>query len=440
MSGAMECQEDWVVEYSRWSGEFANGDYKFHLKEFEDLKNYLSRFGKNVYIAEDHKMLYKLVERDTEVHITNLDFHPDLGVVDRSNIACGTWASALVDLKDCNVTIDWRQLHTKGIHMIDDENDRVDKRIKWSHSLGLSKVFSREYDLIFICQSWLFSPPHMGHKFRELMESCVSYTLMEESLPVFPSYTERYMYWSKGRTGHVNPFYFPTGEESRTVMDEIYDNHDVLVVQDLDILFGLDECDPMWLWSEYELYYADNKTKIVTKDYLGLKNRVSVYDAIELIKYHGYKNDGIDLECCLTDGFIADIECYGWCICLSERYFNSVTDLRALFNLLKQHRKDYVIVTRKGEVDIYHSSTDWDNLKKEGYVPCDDRVETGGGSFAIGLYAYNKKPSDDYKHGKFNGIYFECVFDPDGGEKDGTKNGFSELLLPYGTDSITWSE
>jgi len=139
----MECQEDWVVEYSRWGGEFKNGIYKFHEREFQQVKAFLTGATQIIYFAEDHKELFSLIERDYRVHITNLDFHDDLFPYKRINkVACGSWASALVELKDCEVVMDWRQLHTKGIERLQKpypENQR-DMRIKWSHSLGFDGV------------------------------------------------------------------------------------------------------------------------------------------------------------------------------------------------------------------------------------------------------------------------------------------------------------
>ena len=243
MPGSMECQEDWIVEYSRWEGEFKHS-YKFATKEFECFKKYLSSVTQIVYIAEDHKELYHLIERDTEVHVTNLDFHDDMYEIDKVRGAeCGSWASALVELKDCDVTIDWRQLYTKGL-ISKQRSEYLDKRIKWSHQMGFDTVFNQTYDIIFLCRSWDFSPPHMGHKFRELQECC-DWRLVGESI-IWPSYTDRYEYWRDGKMGFIEPFYFPTGQETAEEMDAIHDDHDNLVVHPVSQISNLPECDPLF--------------------------------------------------------------------------------------------------------------------------------------------------------------------------------------------------
>ena len=238
MPSDMSCCFDWVVEYSRWSGDF-NNSYRFQNEEFKLLKEYLSGLDQKVFVAENHMYLYDLVPEGANVHITNLDFHEDsVNCPSVELLSCANWLSALRRFKDCSVVVDWRQIHTKGKF----DATLRDNTLDISHSLGFDGVFDKNYDLVFISQSYPWSPPHMNHRFRELLDVCEFPVLVEECPPVYYTYTERYeLTKTEFEWG-----YFPTGSESAEELDKIHDDEELHVVWPVSVIAGLVECDPRY--------------------------------------------------------------------------------------------------------------------------------------------------------------------------------------------------
>ena len=143
------------------------------------------------------------------------------------------------------------------------------------------------------------------------------------------------------------------------------------------------------------MLYLDKNTKAVYTSVDGSSiegcEQISVYDAIELVEYHGHNrgrfanftNDDI-----LRQHKLRDIELYGWCVVIEEN-----SDVRKDFlagrinihELVQDYKKDYVLLGKTGTVDLYHLSNDFSSLIANGYVPSKERIETGGGSFGVGL-------------------------------------------------------
>ena len=237
MPGAMQCEWDWVIEYSRWEGDFVHG-FKFDYIAFEEVKDFLRRQKQKVYIAEDHKKLYDIVPADSVVRLVNLDFHEDAAVCKPADkIDCGNWISALRQYKRCSIKVDWRQLHTKGQF----DQSRRDDKLEVNHSIGFKDIFNKAYDLIFLCQSYMYSPAHMNHRFRELIEVCFEPEIFKDSEPIYESYTERLAYAST-----YDRAYSPTGKETPEQMDKIYDDHEICVIYPVTQISNLKDCDPLY--------------------------------------------------------------------------------------------------------------------------------------------------------------------------------------------------
>jgi len=241
MPGSMTPRVDWVVEYCWFEGEFKHL-YKFAETEFQQAKEFLAKQTQPIYFADDHSSIYNLIDANTHVELTNLDFHSDMYPIrdkegNKKPLDCGNWMLYLVVDKRCTVNVDWRQLHSKG-----DSGETEYTGITWTHALGFEGVFDKDYDLIFVCQSAEYSPPHKNHRFRELIDSCRGGRICEEKPPYYPSYTERVAFASEDKQ-----VYIPTGNETQEEMDEIHDDHDNLVVTpDLTLVLTMPDCDPLY--------------------------------------------------------------------------------------------------------------------------------------------------------------------------------------------------
>jgi hypothetical protein len=256
MPGGMECEQDWVVEYSRWEGEFANGIYKMAFHEYDLLREYLKQLNQPVHIADDHHVIYNLVPRGSDVHLVHLDFHGDAGLCEKEpkyipskgfiwkpkSLWCGNWISALISWNDCKVRTDWRQLHSKhdgkpGVLIPGDQ--RVEMGMTWRQ--GFDYVFQGHYDLVFLCQSYLYSPPHMNHYFRLLVDTCREPVIDKHRPPFYPTYTNRYESLRKYERA-----YFPTGQETAEEMDAIHDDDDLSVIWPVEQLRNIKDCCPIY--------------------------------------------------------------------------------------------------------------------------------------------------------------------------------------------------
>ena len=235
MPGTMRCEVSWVVEYSRWEGEFKHC-YKFAYDEFELLKQYLAGLNQPVHVAEDHGRLFHLIDWEADCALVNLDFHSDVwDCPDITRLCCGNWMSALVKYKGVRFDVDWRQLHSKGIHGLPIDEDEI----KMRHSIGFNGVFDREYDLVFLCQSYDYSPPHMNHRFRELVDACADPRIPAADMPYYPTYSEAHQ-----EACFSDYVYVPTGKETPEEMDKIHDDEELLVIWPVSQIRDIPDCDP----------------------------------------------------------------------------------------------------------------------------------------------------------------------------------------------------
>lgn len=244
MPGSMECQIDWIVEYSRWSGDFVHS-YKFFKEEYLQLMKYISRVRVPVYFADDHKDITNVIPQGSSVSLTNLDYHCDTGLYE-DFLHCGNWMSYLKRKCDCEVELKWHDLFCKNLEGWDKSG--LDSSFPFKPIQNFDGVFDKDYHLIFICQSYLYSPPHMGHYLKDLVKACKNPVISKTSPMFFPTYSERWVKFYDEYLKGVNNYspytmYFPTGKETDRQMDEIYDDHDNLIIHGVDILESFPDCD-----------------------------------------------------------------------------------------------------------------------------------------------------------------------------------------------------
>jgi len=190
MPNALMCELDWTLEYLYYSDKF-NTHYKFAFKEFNSLKDFLAKQRQSIYFAEKHSEIYKLIPKYSDIHLTNLDFHSDLlsiNIHEGFRLHCGNWVSALHKEKRCSIEYLWVQLHIGDNPHLQKLLKHNDKCIRYSHQRGFENIFDKNYDLIFICQSVSYSPPHMNHRFREMIDCCYDAKISEENPPLYPNF------------------------------------------------------------------------------------------------------------------------------------------------------------------------------------------------------------------------------------------------------------
>lgn len=197
-----------------------------------------------------------------------------------------------------------------------------------------------------------------------------------------------------------------------------------------------------------------NKTIYLSKGY-HRDNRVSPEDAFTLLRYCGYKTspeESIriwDIINTVEDYDVIDE--YGYCTVITEDYYNE-KGMDRCFEEIRQrslengHLPDYILLRRKGTLNIIHNSNNIDFLRNQPYTPTPERLEDGGGSFSIGLYVldvtHNKhlQNEDLWYTGTYHGYYYECIEDLHNGEKCGGEQiNQKEFFIPRGVETIKWN-
>lgn len=199
---------------------------------------------------------------------------------------------------------------------------------------------------------------------------------------------------------------------------------------------------------------VSGKTIYLTEAY-NEKRNISPEDAFTHLKYYGYKTSEKDVE--NTWDIINnienynDIDDYGFCTVVSENYYNAKGKDKCFDEISERCGKrgsfpDYILLRRKGRLNLIHQSIDIESLKNKPFVPTEERLEDGGGSFSIGLYVldltHNKylQSEPNCYTGVYEGYYYECIEDLHNGEKCGGKNiSQKEFFIPRGVETIMWN-
>lgn len=146
--------------------------YDFHdnLKDIGVIEDYdkMCELLKNtecrrVLIADSHKEIEKFfseIRPDEDLELINIDFHHDMYVTGGDTLDCGNWLRFLVDLKQ-DAKITW-------VRREDSDVESLSGTFPYYHTTDITEV-QGEFDLIFICFSSPWTPPHLYDKFLEMI-------------------------------------------------------------------------------------------------------------------------------------------------------------------------------------------------------------------------------------------------------------------------------
>ena len=131
-----------------------NGDYKLN---------------KNVFTAESHKDIVpyiKGLDLDTVLEITNIDFHHDYYhyFSREHDWNCGNWLRKIYeeDRFTVNTDIIWVKRSDSDIRLLGGTFPHTIKQY-------LPPILRKKYDLIFICLSPEWTPPHLNKYYDDLV-------------------------------------------------------------------------------------------------------------------------------------------------------------------------------------------------------------------------------------------------------------------------------
>ena len=134
------------------------------IKDFDIMCEFLKNTKcDRVLIADSHREIEKFfsdIEKCDDLELINIDFHHDMYITGGNNLDCGNWLRFLVDLKP-NAKITW-------VRREDSDVDSLMGDFPYHHTTDITEV-QGEFDMIFICFSSPWTPPHLYNKFLEMI-------------------------------------------------------------------------------------------------------------------------------------------------------------------------------------------------------------------------------------------------------------------------------
>lgn len=165
-----------------WSGHYLRHGEKLNKigimeDEFETLKRILLSLGSDcpVMVVNSHKHIYNFVDKIHEwgepLSVVNVDMHHDF-VNDNDELDCGNWASYFFQKQqDKGGRLGFRwianpiSVPTYGI-----ENDPELEAFRNLIMPSLKYIEGKEFDIVFLCRSDTWTPPHLDGYFTELCD------------------------------------------------------------------------------------------------------------------------------------------------------------------------------------------------------------------------------------------------------------------------------
>lgn len=142
--------------------------------ELEALKKYLVRNylpnNPQIVIADNHKHIYKYVKKlsqDGDINLVNIDFHHDCYYCEmNSRPDCANWLYKLID-EEIICAATWILDEDSGI---DPEYPCDDDILELDEDFSILKDIE-DIDLIYLCRSSLYSPPHLNKYFNSIVDT-----------------------------------------------------------------------------------------------------------------------------------------------------------------------------------------------------------------------------------------------------------------------------
>lgn len=156
------------VQDSIWQSRYAGTSLKKvgidtpALEKVKDCLNNNAPYAK-VMMTRSHKFAYDfLKDIDDEINLVNVDFHHDVYTQDLSALNCGNWLCKVMDEHKGKYT--WVARETSDMDICLEYYDRLDI----TYDLDILQDY--EWDMIFICRSDMWSPPHLDKEFSNLVK------------------------------------------------------------------------------------------------------------------------------------------------------------------------------------------------------------------------------------------------------------------------------
>ena len=165
----------WASHYAM-HGEHLNSIDIMH-GEFDMLKDILKKQKTSipVMVTNSHKHIYDFIydhSNGTPVELVNVDMHHDI-INSNSKLDCGNWISHLINNEKKNgkrIKFTWLanpiSFETYGIEDLFGFGGKMEHATKCS----FSEIETDGFDIVFLCRSDPWTPPHLDKYFTELCE------------------------------------------------------------------------------------------------------------------------------------------------------------------------------------------------------------------------------------------------------------------------------
>lgn len=134
------------------------------LKRNKDKYNY--KLGYNVFFADSHsriKQVIDLVPLETNINITNVDFHHDYYhfFTGGQSYNCSNWLRRLLEERPFTAV--------KWVRRSDSETVTLSGAFPYYMTTKIKSALEKDYDYIFVCLSPEWTPPHLYYLYQELI-------------------------------------------------------------------------------------------------------------------------------------------------------------------------------------------------------------------------------------------------------------------------------
>lgn len=160
-----------------WATKYASSDALKDVKSDTTSLNKVIKYlqivsscVKEVMVVDSHKYAYDFIldyYKDSSysgVNLVNVDFHHDV-YTNGDKVDCGNWLSKLFkSLEYTDSSYTWVSRKDSDISSIDESI----KELSITNSLDIVQEY--EWDLVFVCRSAMWSPPHLDKFFKKYFE------------------------------------------------------------------------------------------------------------------------------------------------------------------------------------------------------------------------------------------------------------------------------
>lgn len=157
------------------------------------LENFLLNSPNEIYLAETHTLCYYLIKKIKEHYqsliLTNIDHHHDVYYSSyKKEIQCGNWLYHIIK-ENPKGQYTWVKNPDSEIF----NKNKLTKKLKVS--TDLETILKQEYDIVFFCQSAMWTPPHLDKYYLDIFDRIKHKTVTLEA----KAWKNRYTYYQRSK-------------------------------------------------------------------------------------------------------------------------------------------------------------------------------------------------------------------------------------------------